>query len=65
MLRQKIMCQILTINSVGEILYGVTIQKKPLWKNFCIIVLTMGFNKKKLAFWGEFLVTIRSEDLNR
>lgn len=59
------MCQILTIKSVGEILYGVIIQKKPLWKNFCIIVLTMGFNKKKLAFWGEFLVTIRSEDLNR
>ena len=48
------MCHTLAINSVGEILSGVTIQKKPLWKNFCIIVLTMGFNKKKLAFWGEF-----------
>ena len=59
------MCHTLTIKSVGEILYGVTIRNKPLWKNFCIIVLTMGFNKKKLAFWGEFLVTIRSEDLNR
>ena len=63
------MCHTLTIKSVGEILYGVAIQKKPLWKNslknVCIIVLTMGFNKKKLAFWGEFLVTIRSEDLDR
>ena len=65
MLRQKIMCHTLAINSVGEILSGVTIQKKPLWKNFCNIVLTMGFNKKKLAFWREFLVTKRSEDLNR
>ena len=48
------MCHTLAINCVGEILSGVTIQKKPLWKNFYIIVLTMGFHKKKLAFWENF-----------
>ena len=55
MLRQQItcMCHTLIIKSVGEILYGVTTQK-----------LTIGLNRKS-AFWGEFLVTIRSEDLSR
>ena len=53
-LRQKIVCHTLTIKSVGGILHGVTIPKKPLWKNFCIIVLTTGFSKKQIAFWGNF-----------